>query len=106
MKTTLLFVGIIVIVNGCSQPEKEPLSSEGENHFRNIKMLTEEGENAEAYLSFDETKLIYQATVGDLECDQIFTMNIDGTDKRMVSTGESRTTCAYFLPANWIYDGL
>ena len=34
---------------------------EGENHLTNIKMLTSEGENAEAYLSFDETQLIYQS---------------------------------------------
>jgi Tol biopolymer transport system component len=63
-------------------------------------MLTEEGENAEAYLSFDEKKLIFQATVGDLQCDQIFSMNIDGSEKKMVSTGKGRTTCAYFLPGD------
>jgi Tol biopolymer transport system component len=73
---------------------------EGEKHLRNIRMLTDEGENAEAYFSFDEMKLIYQSTHGDLQCDQIFTMNIDGTEKRMVSTGKGRTTCAYFLPGD------
>ena len=31
---------------------------EGEIHLCNIRMLTEEGENAEAYFSFDENKLI------------------------------------------------
>ena len=63
-------------------------------------MLTLTGENAEAYLSFDEQKLIYQSTVGGLQCDQIFTMNINGTNKKMVSTGLGRTTCAYFLPGD------
>ena len=71
-----------------------------ENHLANIKMLTDGGENAEAYLSFDEKKLIFQATVGDIKCDQIFTMNIDGTDKKLVSTGYGRTTCSYFLPGD------
>src|SRR3990172_4211782 len=71
---------------------------EREKHLTNIKMLTKEGENAEAYLSFDEKKLIFQATVGEIKCDQIFTMNIDGSDKKMVSTGFGRTTCSYFLP--------
>jgi len=80
--------------------QDDPYRMPGEKRLKNIKMLTEEGENAEAYLSFDETKLIYQATFGDLECDQIFTMNIDGSDKKMVSTGEGRTTCAYFLPGD------
>ncbi len=72
----------------------------GETHFRNMKMLTEEGENAEAYFSFDQTKLVYQATFGKYECDQIFTMNTDGTHKKLVSTGKGRTTCAFFLPGD------
>jgi len=68
-----------------------------EKHLKNIRMLTPEGENAEAYLSFDEKKLIYQSTHGNLQCDQIFTMNIDGSDKKLVSTGKGKTTCSYFL---------
>jgi Tol biopolymer transport system component len=63
-------------------------------------MLTEEGQNAEAYLSFDEKKLIFQRAVGDIECDQIFIMNLDGSDKIMVSTGNGKTTCSYFLPGD------
>jgi Tol biopolymer transport system component len=73
---------------------------EGENHLANIRMLTDEGENAEAYLSFDETMLIYQSSFGEIECDQIFIMNVDGTNKRMVSNGKGKTTCAYFLPGD------
>jgi Tol biopolymer transport system component len=73
---------------------------EGENHLANISMLTNDGENAEAYLSFDEKKLIYQSSHGQIECDQIFIMNIDGTEKQMVSTGKGKTTCAYFLPGD------
>ena len=73
---------------------------EGEKHLANIKMLTEEGENAEAYFSFDDKKLIFQAKFGDMKCDQIFTMNIDGSDKKMVSTGYGRTTCSYYLPGD------
>lgn len=73
---------------------------EGEKRLSNIRMLTDEGENAEAYFSFDEQKLIFQATVGDLKCDQIFTMNLDGSEKQLVSTGNGRATCAYFLPGD------
>lgn len=72
----------------------------GETRIANIKMLTDSGENAEAYLSFDEQKLIFQSTHGDWHCDQIFTMNIDGTGKTLVSTGKGRTTCAYYLPGD------
>ena len=78
----------------------DPFHIKGEKHLKNIKMLTDGGENAEAYLSFNEKKLIYQATTGDLKCDQIFTMNLNGSGKRMVSTGKGRTTCAYFLPGD------
>ena len=73
---------------------------EGETHLTNIRMLTDGGENAEAYFSFDEKKLIYQATFGDMKCDQIYVMNLDGSEKQLVSTGNGRTTCAYFLPGD------
>jgi Tol biopolymer transport system component len=71
---------------------------EGEKHFKNVRMLTTDGENAEAYFSFDGKQLVYQATFDSMECDQIFTMNIDGTDRKLISTGNGRTTCAYFYP--------
>ena len=63
-------------------------------------MLTIGGENAEAYLSFDDKKLIYQSSYGKYKCDQIFTMNLDGTNKTLVSTGKGKTTCSYFLPGD------
>ncbi|GAB4330073.1 MAG: hypothetical protein Kow0037_05540 [Calditrichia bacterium] len=72
----------------------------GEKHLKNVRMLTNGGENAEAYFSFNEEWLIYQATVGELECDQQFIMRVDGSEKRMVSTGKGRTTCGYFLPGD------
>jgi hypothetical protein len=52
------------------------------------RMLTNGGENAEAYFSADGRQLIFQATrPGVNECDQIFTMDVDGRNVRMVSTG-------------------
>jgi Tol biopolymer transport system component len=78
----------------------DPYKFEGEKHLKNIKMITDKGENAEAYLSFDEKKLIYQSNYGELPCDQIFEMNIDGTNKVMVSNGEGKTTCSYYLPGD------
>ncbi|RJP70062.1 MAG: hypothetical protein C4539_06960 [Ignavibacteriales bacterium] len=80
--------------------QSDSLLSNGEKHLKNIRMLTNGGENAEAYLSFDEDKLIFQSTVDNLKCDQIFTMDIDGSNKKLVSTGKGRTTCAYFLPGD------
>jgi Tol biopolymer transport system component len=72
----------------------------GEQHLANIKQLTFEGENAEAYFSRDGKRLIFQrATKGD-GCDQIFSMNLDGSDMKMLSNGDGKTTCAYFTPDN------
>lgn len=69
-----------------------------EKHLRNIKQLTFGGENAEAYFSADGRKLIFQSTRDGRECDQIYTMNVDGSGLKLVSTGTGRTTCSYFFP--------
>lgn len=50
------------------------------------------GENAEAYFSSDGKQLIFQSKREPYKCDQIFTMNIDGSNVRRVSNGEGRTT--------------
>lgn len=69
-----------------------------EKHLSNIKQLTFGGENAEAYFSEDGRRLIFQSTRDGRECDQIYTMGIDGSGVKMVSTGTGRTTCSYFFP--------
>jgi Tol biopolymer transport system component len=69
-----------------------------ERHLRNVRQLTFGGENAEAYFSPDGTRLIFQSTRDGYACDRIFTMKIDGSDLRRVSTGTGRTTCGYFYP--------
>src|SRR5262252_3426310 len=69
-----------------------------ESHLRNIRQLTHGGTNAEAYFSADGKKLIFQSTREPYKCDQIFTMNSDGSGLQRVSTGKGRTTCAYFTP--------
>jgi Tol biopolymer transport system component len=69
-----------------------------ERHLTNLRQLTDGGENAEAYFSFDGSRLIFQSTRAPYECDQIFTMDLGGGALRMLSTGLGRTTCAYYLP--------
>jgi TolB protein len=69
-----------------------------EVHLRNIRQLTFDGDNAEAYFSFDGQKIIFQSTRAPYKCDQIFTMNRDGSNQKLVSTGKGRTTCSYFTP--------
>jgi len=68
-----------------------------EVHLANIRQLTFGGENAEAYFSFDGSQLSFQSTQGH-GCDQIYTMNVDGSNRRLVSNNQGRTTCSYFYP--------
>ena len=68
----------------------------GEGHFINLQQLTFSGENAEAYFSRDGKKLIFQSHDGDSLCDQIYIMDIESRDVKMVSTGNGVTTCSYF----------
>ena len=69
-----------------------------EKHLRNVRQLTFGGENAEAYFSADDRSLILQSTRDGRECDQMYTMNIDGSNVKMVSTGRGRCTCGYIFP--------
>jgi TolB protein len=92
----LFFIFILIqCVNTFAQ--NTPLAVEGEKHLKNIRQLTFGGENAEAYFSSDGKKLVFQSKRDQLGCDQIFTMNADGSGVKMVSNGEGRTTCSYFL---------
>jgi len=91
--------GATVITNVIHYPK--------EKHLKNIKQLTFGGDNAEAYWSFDGKKIIFQSNnkKWGLECDQIFMMNItedlsDGSKPQLISTGDGRTTCSYFLPGD------
>lgn len=76
----------------------QALLLDGETHISNIKQLTFGGQNAEAYFSADATELIFQATIGDRNCDAIYRMNSDGSNMRLVSSGEGVTTCPYIAP--------
>src|SRR5262249_17398163 len=64
--------------------ERQPES--GEVHFTKVVQLTFGGENAEAYLSFAEDRLTFQSKRDTLACDQIFTMGLDGSDVKMISS--------------------
>ena len=68
-----------------------------EVRLANVRQLTTEGENAEAYFSFDGTSLSFQRTVGG-GCDQIYTVDLATGDTVPISNGTGRTTCAYYYP--------
>ncbi|MDP9206344.1 MAG: hypothetical protein M3P12_12975 [Gemmatimonadota bacterium] len=72
----------------------------GETHLRNVRQLTNGGENAEAYFSHDGKRLIFQSTRDGRKCDQQYVMNSDGSHVRRVSNGLGKTTCGYFMNAD------
>ena len=69
-----------------------------EKHLRNVRQLTFGGQNAEAYWNYDGTQLVFQTRQPEYPDEQIVTMNADGSNKRLVSTGKGRCTCGYFTP--------
>jgi len=120
MKLKITFIVIAALFLGCKSSHNKAsydgksgatkivnkLHYSQEKHLKNVQQLTFGGDNAEAYWSFDNKKLVFQASnVWDLKCDQIFTMNITddlskGAKPQLVSTGTGRTTCSYFLPGD------
>ncbi len=114
----LIFTALIVFVfsDKIKNKDKDAYSGatsgsllyyEGENHLKNIKQLTFGGDNAEAYWSFDDDKLVFQAknTEWGAECDQIYLTDVnnysmDSIVPDLISTGYGRTTCSYFLPGD------
>ena len=98
-----MLIAALLFVSPSIQPSQTQQSGDsllvpGEKHLRNLKQLSFAGENAEAYFSSDGKQLIFQSTRDGHQCDQIYTMNADGSNVRLISTGEGRTTCSYFFP--------
>ncbi|MFN1834729.1 TolB family protein [Balneola sp. MJW-20] len=115
MKSILPIVISALIFSACGQepaestydPAADSLKYEQEVHLRNIRQLTFGGDNAEAYWSYDDSKLIFQSNNPEwgVGCDQIFYMDVtapadSGVTPPMISTGNGRTTCSYFLPGD------
>ncbi|MCF6341647.1 MAG: hypothetical protein L3J31_02430 [Bacteroidales bacterium] len=78
-----------------------------EKHLANIRQLTDAGDNAEAYFSFDNSMIVFQAKVPDWgsKCDQIYYFPFaDGDMKtsmpKVLSEGLGRTTCSFFMPGD------
>ncbi len=104
--SSFFFMNFINFEQSDYNPSLDTLRFTGETHFRNIRQLTFGGNNAEAYWSFNNKQLIFQsdwAKINSQGCDQIFKMNVDGSNLpngkkyQLVSTGKGRTTCSYFL---------
>jgi TolB protein len=105
VRACALFFSIIVFQFSFAQEGQVRYSDE--KHLTNVRQLTFGGDNAEAYWSFDSKKLTFQSNnpAWGLKCDQIFVTDVKKSDLKnskpqMISVGEGRTTCSYFLPGN------
>ena len=71
----------------------------GEDRLSDLRQLTSGGENAEAYWSFDGTRLSMQSHQGDSGCDRIFSMKVFENPPKLlpISNGQGVTTCSHYL---------
>jgi Tol biopolymer transport system component len=105
MKILLILAGALSSISLYAQ---DSLRYPEEKHLKNLRQLTFGADNAEAYWSFDSKAITFQSNNKNwgVGCDQIFYMPItgenlrDGHKPRMISTGEGRTTCSYFMKGN------
>ena len=88
---------------GLSVQAQDSVLFAGESHFKNIIQLTNGGDNAEAYWSFDSKRVSFQRTntKEGINCDQIFmglvpTTNTESFTYKLISGNKGRTTCSYF----------
>lgn len=87
--------------------EHDSLIKPGEAHFEHLQQITFGGDNAEAYWSADSKRLTLQITDPErgIECDQIFMVDLreesgNSYKTQLISTGQGRTTCSYFMPGD------
>ncbi len=91
--------------NSTSSSMSDTLRYAQESHLSNMRQLTFGGDNAEAYFSFNDKYLSFQASneAWGTQCDQVYYMPLTGTKGNvppLISTGKGRTTCAYFMPGD------
>ena len=90
----------MITVVALAQESKTLLAPGEQTHLADVRQLTSGGSNAECYWRPDAKGFIFQSTRAPYQADQIFTMDADGKNQRLVSTGTGRTTCGYFLPGS------
>ncbi len=102
-KLTLCLVLLIFLIHANAQ-NSDSLIYPDEAHFKNIRQLTFNGDNAEAYWSYDDKQVIFQRKneKENVLCDRMFIGNIpqqgESFQFKQLSSGKGRTTCGYFLP--------
>src|SRR3972149_2813150 len=103
LRINIFIIFSVLLLSGCVDTKEIMRESENqimEHHIKNVTQLTIDGDNGEAYFSWDSLQLIYQSNRNGYACDKIWIMNIDGSDKHMVSPNHGAHTCSFFFPEN------
>lgn len=87
-----------------SSPPSVVLRPAEETHLAELQQLTFGGENAEAYWSFDGSRLSLQRRLGTEGCDRIYSMQVLDGARRVsppvlspISSAKGATTCSHYL---------
>lgn len=110
-----LSLGISTAVNACNLCAPMAVASSAdtlthypqEKHLTNVRQLTRYGDYAEAYFSFDNSMVSFQAKSEGwgAACDQIYVFPFSDGDMlnhtpQLISNGVGRTTCSFFMPGD------
>lgn len=101
IKKYLLALVSVLFVVGCAYENTQSVKGTQpftDRYMKNVTQLTFEGDNGEAYFSWDSKRLIFQSNRNGYLCDKIWIMNIDGSEKKMVSPANGAHTCSFFFP--------
>ncbi len=101
----MLTAALLLLTATQTPPDSLPITAaSGESHLENIRQITFGGQNAEAYWDTSCKQFSFQTNQKEYPDEQILRSNIDGSKKRLVSTGIGRCTCSYYTPdGKWIY---
>lgn len=79
----------------------QALQAQEAKYLANIKQLTFEFEgekSGEAYFSPDAKSIIFQSVRDGVDYYRIYSMRLDGSNPKLISTNNGKTTCSYFSP--------
>jgi len=80
----------IVIISLFSCIEDRKMSIE------NVKQLSFQGDNGEAYFNSDDSKVIFQSKRNNNNCDKLYIVDINGNNLTEFVANDGAFTCAYF----------
>ena len=102
IKKVICVFGLLYSLTVLADQHTVILQPSDDRHMSNLTQLTFKGDNGEAYFSFNGQQLIYQSNRDGYQCDKIWTMDIDGSYKKMVSPNQGVHN-AWPLYSNDIY---